>query len=75
MKKFDKEYFTQHTPEMEYLKKNGISPSFVNQEYYGDYICISESVHEQFHRQYGKGGNTREQWNEFIKYYNNSNIA
>lgn len=29
MKKFDKEYFTQHTPEMEYLKKNGISPSFV----------------------------------------------
>ena len=29
MKKFDKEYFTQYTPEMEYLKKSGISPSFV----------------------------------------------
>lgn len=29
MKKFDKEYSTQYTPEMEYLKKCGISPSFV----------------------------------------------
>ena len=29
MKKFDKEYSTQYTPEMEYLKKNGITPSFV----------------------------------------------
>ena len=29
MKKFDKEYSTQYTPEMEYLKKNGILPSFV----------------------------------------------
>lgn len=29
MKKFDKEYFTQYTPEMKYLKKHGITPSFV----------------------------------------------
>lgn len=29
MKKFDKEYSTQYTPEKEYLMKNGISPSFV----------------------------------------------
>ena len=29
MKKFDKEYSTQYTPEMEYLQKNGIFPSFV----------------------------------------------
>ena len=29
MKKFDKEYFTQYTPEKEYLLKNGICPSFV----------------------------------------------
>lgn len=29
MKKFDKEYSTQYTPEMVYLKKRGISPSFV----------------------------------------------
>ena len=29
MKKFDKDYFTQYTPEKEYLLKNGIKPSFV----------------------------------------------
>ncbi len=29
MKKFDKEYSTQYTPEKEYLLSNGIKPSFV----------------------------------------------
>ena len=29
MKKFDKEYSTQYTPEKEYLMKKGIFPSFV----------------------------------------------
>ena len=29
MKKFDKEYSTQHTPEKEYLLQNGIKPSFI----------------------------------------------
>lgn len=29
MKKYDKEYSTQYTPEKDYLLKNGISPSFV----------------------------------------------
>ena len=29
MKKFDKEYSTQYTPEMEFLKERGIPPSFV----------------------------------------------
>lgn len=29
MKKFDKEYSTQYTPEREYLAKLGIYPSFV----------------------------------------------
>lgn len=29
MKKFDKEYSTQYTPEKEYLIKHGIKPSFV----------------------------------------------
>ncbi len=29
MKKFDKEYSTQYTPEKEYLSKKGIKPSFV----------------------------------------------
>ena len=29
MKKFDKEYSTQYSPEKDYLLKNGIKPSFV----------------------------------------------
>ena len=29
MKKYDKEYSTQYTPEKEYLLQNGIRPSFV----------------------------------------------
>lgn len=29
MKKFDKEYSTQYTPEMVYLKSCGILPSFI----------------------------------------------
>ena len=29
MKKFDKEYSTQYSPEKEYLLQNGIKPSFV----------------------------------------------
>ena len=29
MKKFDKEYSTQYSPEKDYLLRNGIKPSFV----------------------------------------------
>lgn len=29
MKKYDKEYSTQYTPERNYLLKNGVKPSFV----------------------------------------------
>lgn len=29
MKKFDKEYSTQYTPEKNYLEKHGIEPSFI----------------------------------------------
>lgn len=29
MKKFDKEYSTQYTPEKDFLLRNGIKPSFV----------------------------------------------
>jgi len=29
MKKYDKEYSTQYTPEKEYLSQHGINPSFV----------------------------------------------
>lgn len=31
MKKFDKEYSTQYTPEKEYLLEHGIKPSFVKE--------------------------------------------
>ena len=41
------------------------------QEYYKDYICISEDLHERFHCCYGRGDNTREQWDEFISNYLN----
>ena len=30
MKKFDKEYSTQYTPEKDYLLKCGIKPTFIN---------------------------------------------
>lgn len=43
------------------------------QELYGAYVCISESVHKNFHKQYGYGDNTLEQWNEFIKNYKTHN--
>lgn len=43
------------------------------QELYGAYVCISESVHKNFHKKYGYGDNTLEQWNEFIKNYKTHN--
>lgn len=40
------------------------------QENYKSYICINDSIHKLFHKEYGYGGNTEEQWNEFVnKYY------
>lgn len=40
------------------------------QDYYHQYICISERVHKEFHKIYGYGNNTQEQWDKFInKYY------
>lgn len=41
------------------------------QDYYNSYVCISEDVHKLFHRIYGYGDNTEEQWNEFVKDYKN----
>ena len=32
-----------------------------------NYVVISEEVHMEFHRRYGFGYNTAEQWNEFVK--------
>lgn len=43
------------------------------QESYGAYVCVSESVHREFHKQYGYGDNTLEQWNEFVKNYKTHN--
>lgn len=37
------------------------------QDYYNQYICINEDVHKHFHRIYGCGNNTKEQWDNFIK--------
>ena len=40
------------------------------QESYNSYICIAEDVHKKFHKIYGYGNNTEEQWNDFVdKYY------
>lgn len=40
------------------------------QEHYQQYICINEEIHKEFHKIYGYGSNTQEQWDEFInKYY------
>ena len=33
-----------------------------------NYIVILEEIHKQFHKIYGNGNNTREQWLEFISY-------
>ncbi|MCM1167513.1 MAG: hypothetical protein NC401_16030, partial [Ruminococcus sp.] len=41
------------------------------QEYYGEYVCINETVHKLFHKCYGYGDNTIEQWNEFVENYRN----
>ena len=40
------------------------------QENYNGYICINENIHKLFHKEYGYGNNTEEQWEEFVnKYY------
>lgn len=41
------------------------------QEYYGEYICINKDLHMLFHKTYGYGNNTQEQWNKFVTDYNN----
>ena len=47
---------------------------FELQEYYGAYTCVNEKIHKQFHKMYGYGDNTQEQWDEFVLKYK-QNIA
>lgn len=35
-------------------------------------VCIRKDLHKLFHKIYGAGGNTPEQWNNFIKKYKNN---
>lgn len=44
------------------------------QEYYNSYVCISEDIHKLFHKQYGYGDNTEEQWDEFVQNYKNNSL-
>lgn len=39
------------------------------QDFYGEYICITEDVHKKFHAKYGYGNNTKKQWDEFVLNY------
>ena len=41
------------------------------QEHYKEYICISSDLHILFHKNYGFGNNTIEQWDDFVEKYNN----
>lgn len=52
---------------------DGLTEEFFDlQEYYGQYVCITEDVHKHFHSIYGYGNNTQEQWDTFVStYYKN----
>lgn len=41
------------------------------QNYYNAYVCITEDIHKLFHKEYGYGDNTEEQWEEFVTNYHN----
>lgn len=47
------------------------SSFFDLQEMYGEYVCVSEHLHLLFHKIFGYGDNTIEQWNEFVMTYDN----
>ena len=41
------------------------------QDNYDACVCITESIHKLFHKEYGYGDNTEEQWEEFVTNYRN----
>lgn len=43
-----------------------VNSFFFLQDYYQEYICISETIHKDFHSKYGYGNNTKEQWTLYI---------
>ena len=38
-------------------------------------VCIRNDIHRLFHRIYGSGGNTPEQWDRFVDDYKNGKIT
>lgn len=38
-------------------------------------VCVRKDIHDLFHRIYGSGGNTPEQWNRFVDDYKNGKIT
>lgn len=47
---------------------------FQIQESYKEYVCVTKEIHMLFHKEYGFGDNTIEQWNEFVEKYTNKNL-
>lgn len=64
-----KDNFSDYTDE----ELNYFLDTFLNlQTYYNEYVCITETIHKLFHKHYGYGDNTMEQWNEFVYRYKNN---
>jgi len=38
-------------------------------------VCVRKDIHDLFHRIYGSGGNTPEQWDRFVDDYKNGKIT
>lgn len=63
-----KENFTDYTDEELLLF---VDKFLEVQDYYNSYVCITEEIHKLFHKEYGYGDNTEEQWEEFVINYKN----